>query len=259
LEGVNVSLVNLWRALRSALLNVDAAVLLAEGVDVQQIPGGPLRAKMLEMQERGEPIPETVRQLWREGHMCELRFLRLVAIELGVGLDALAALSDKQLVAKLQAVQPDCGHAVWQALQKSYPAFSAEMSKFLPPPKDVSEGTDSQQSAPAPPVPRDWLVGWRTILDALELSSLWVKTTYEERRRRLKWLTERYGGPIIIGPRGRQPKVSRRELLEWWNGLAQKVSDAETKQRDAAATVAAQYLHGRTGVVCPDISGSVKR
>ena len=148
----------------------------------------------------------------------------------------------------------------------SQPSNACETNKATSQQSEVAAPAASQQSSPEaqpattePGEPADWVIGWRAIHDILRLGELWPKTTYQERRKRLKRLNESWEGPIIIGPKGRQPKVSRSKLLEWWNHLGEKVESEEAKQQDAAATVAAQYPYGRDGIVCPDIGGSVKQ
>jgi len=84
------------------------------------------------------------------------------------------------------------------------------------------------------------------------------QSAYEERRRRLAYLNQRYGGPIQTGRKGGQPRVDLAELLSWWNGLADQVQHAIDRERDAAATLLDQHNYGRAGRVAPSIAGSIK-
>ena len=84
------------------------------------------------------------------------------------------------------------------------------------------------------------------------------QSTYEERRRRLAYLNQRYGGPIQSGGKGSQPRVDLTELLGWWNSLADQVQHAIDRERDAAATLLDQHNFGRTGRVAPSIAGGIK-
>jgi len=151
--------------------------------------------------------------------------------------------------------------AAEQPVEVSAPdKVTAEQSKGAAPSASQQSSPEAQPATTEPGEPADWVIGWRAIDDILRLGELWPKTTYQERRKRLKRLNESWGGPVRIGPKGRQPKVSRSKLLEWWNHLGEKVESEEAKQQDAAATVAAQYLYGcGSSVVCPDIRGSIKR
>lgn len=103
------------------------------------------------------------------------------------------------------------------------------------------------------------LRGWRDIVEILRLAETMPKATYSERRRRLAYLNRAYGGPIQIGKRGSQPVVDRSALLAWWQSLTTQAEGKMTRDRDLQATVAATHLYGRTGIVVPDLGGSIRR
>jgi len=110
----------------------------------------------------------------------------------------------------------------------------------------------------APPTPAKILVRWRDIVEALPLRETMPQSTYEERRRRLAYLNQRYGGPIQTRGKGSQPRVDLAELLDWWNALTLQVQHAIDRERDAAATLLDQHNYGRAGRVAPSIAGSIK-
>jgi hypothetical protein len=53
--------------------------------------------------------------------------------------------------------------------------------------------------------------------------------------------------------------VDRVKLLAWWNTLEDRYRAKQQKAEDTRATVEAQYRHGSTATVLPDLSGSVHR
>jgi hypothetical protein len=104
-----------------------------------------------------------------------------------------------------------------------------------------------------PPTPKQYCMNWREILDALELKN------NEENRNRVRTANEDYEGPIIAAPKqGGQPKVERKTLLVWWNGLIRRWQEIEDRDRDRKATVAEHHNYGRDGTVIPAIKGAVK-
>jgi hypothetical protein len=109
-----------------------------------------------------------------------------------------------------------------------------------------------------PPTPAKILVRWRDIVEALPLRETMPRSAYEERRRRLAYLNQRYSGPIQTGGKGGQPRVDLAELLDWWNALTSQVQHAIDRERDTAATLLDQHNYGRTGRVAPGIVGSIK-
>jgi hypothetical protein len=100
--------------------------------------------------------------------------------------------------------------------------------------------------------PAVYLLSWREILGVVDLKN------NEENRRRVRELTERYQGPIILPARGGQPKVNKAKLLEWWNGLEIRWKTGG-EGRNAEATTQDQYAYGKSGEVVPEISGHVKK
>jgi len=109
-----------------------------------------------------------------------------------------------------------------------------------------------------PPTPAKILIRWRDIVEALPLRETMPRSAYEERRRRLAYLNQRYGGPIQSGRKGSQPRVDLAELLGWWNTLTIQAQHAIDRERDAAATLLDQHNYGRAGRVAPSIAGSIK-
>jgi len=87
--------------------------------------------------------------------------------------------------------------------------------------------------------------------------------SYDERRRKLAYLNEHYGGPIKTGRKGGQPVVNRSELIAWWNSLETLVEKQAKDQKERALSKKEieRNLHpyGRTARVAPDLGGSVKR
>jgi hypothetical protein len=77
--------------------------------------------------------------------------------------------------------------------------------------------------------------------------------------RQITRLSQSTGGPIVIGGKGRQPRVDRRKLLDWWNNLEERNCESENRLVDSRATVAEQFDYGKAATVVPQISGSVKR
>jgi hypothetical protein len=111
---------------------------------------------------------------------------------------------------------------------------------------------DEVRTLAPPSSPIQYLLSWREILDALDLKN------NSEKHRRVRQLNEQYDGPIILGGKGSQPRVSKDKLLHWWNGLEERFRESEQKQADTEATLQAQHNFGRDGTVLPDISGHVK-
>ena len=138
------TLLDLWRALRRVLLDVNAAVLRAESVDAGEVPPGPLRSRLIELLDTNGSVSENIGRLWVEGRECELRFLRLVSIELGIEFGTLVSLSDEQLEARLQTVKPECGGQVLEVLRGDYPAFATELVRHLP--EQGTQVTDDGES-----------------------------------------------------------------------------------------------------------------
>ena len=107
------------------------------------------------------------------------------------------------------------------------------------------------------------LHGWRVIDEALGLSRNYPDMDYNERRRKLAYLNDHYGGPIKTGRKGSQPIVNRSELIAWWNSLEKLVEkqaeDQKVRILSEKETLRNLRPYGRTARVAPDIGGSVKR
>jgi hypothetical protein len=136
----------------------------------------------------------------------------------------------------------------------------SDLASPPPPPSRSSEeraNSTIQQAAqvptpPAPSSPTQYLWNWREILDALDMKN------NDENQRRVRDANRQYGGPIILPPRGGQPKVSKAKLLEWWNHLEIRFL-TEVGEDNTQASLQAQYEYGKEGTVLPDISGHVKK
>ena len=129
-----------------------------------------------------------------------------------------------------------------------------ERAKLLALPGFADNGTGA--GAPGEPQaaePAPILTSWREILIALGYKH------NEEDKQKVARLNKTYGGPITIPGQGKQPLADKTALLDWWNGLTAKAQTEQDRQRDARATVSAQYDFGRNGGAVPDISGGVKK
>lgn len=119
---------------------------------------------------------------------------------------------------------------------------------------------------PDPPTVKVYLHGWGEILNSLTLDN------NSTNQRRIRELSERFQGPIILPGQGGQPKVVKDDLIVWYNGLEEKFRN-ESSQRenanaqaaaDQAATLAGQYQHGKGGpdgqgtTVVPELGGHVR-
>ena len=109
----------------------------------------------------------------------------------------------------------------------------------------TSRGEDSEE-------PATYLTSWLEILDALKMKN------NEDDKRKVRTLNNAYRGPIIIGGQGKSPFADKTELLEWWNGLAEKAQADADRRRDEQATVADRHNYGKQCEVVPGISGEVK-
>jgi hypothetical protein len=121
-------------------------------------------------------------------------------------------------------------------------------------------GRPATQAAPVPV----WLATWGEIFAALNegaANGRW-KNTPQTRRRLLDW-NDRHGGPIIPpNGKGTHPRVNRDELLKWMVGLGDDLDHrrvaAEERSEAERLMVADRHPYGSTGIVVPDIGGSVK-
>ena len=74
---------------------------------------------------------------------------------------------------------------------------------------------------PEPEVrPTQYLSSWSEILDVLE-----IRGNNDTNRKRVRSLNEHYNGPIVFGGQRSSPIVSKRLLLDWWNGLEAQLED----------------------------------
>jgi len=103
------------------------------------------------------------------------------------------------------------------------------------------------------PAPSVYLLNWRGILAALDLKN------NKEDRYRVRSLNDKFGGPIIPGGKGGQPKANKVALLEWWNRLEVEFADRANQAKGSFAEASTQHDYGRTGVAAPEISGEIKR
>jgi hypothetical protein len=134
------------------------------------------------------------------------------------------------------------------------------------PPSTTAPPTGAQQDEgkmPGPQSAKQLLHGWRAIDEALGLSRSYSDMSYDERRRKLVYLNNHYGGPIKTGGKGRQPIVNRSELILWWNDLEtlveKQAEDQKARILSEKETLRNLRPYGRTARVAPDLGGSVKR
>lgn len=127
-------------------------------------------------------------------------------------------------------------------------------------PEATSEPTKATTSQSIPPgsneptaTPKDYVIGWADILQALNRDN---NATW---RGRVERLNESHNGPIIKGATGQQPTVVKTKLIAWWNGLEEILESQQSNRTNTAATVSEQYPHGRDATVVPGISGQVKK
>jgi hypothetical protein len=139
-------------------------------------------------------------------------------------------------------------------LQTSLTVARMEVDTPHPAPQNAQAG--SAHTLPpelAPLAPKQYLMTWLQILDALDLRNT------GENQRRVREMNKMFDGPIILPKKGGQPKVSKDKLLTWWNGLEELFQESEKKQADTQATLQVQHDYGRDGKVLPDIIGHVKK
>ena len=103
--------------------------------------------------------------------------------------------------------------------------------------------------------PKNYLFGWREILDAINRKN---NTEEKTRIRRLND-SPQHPGPITSSGQGAQPKVEKSKLIAWWNGLEDLFDEVNGRQRDETASVADRYKHGHDAEIVPNIDGSVKK
>lgn len=97
------------------------------------------------------------------------------------------------------------------------------------------------------------LFGWADIAEAVG------QKNDEAFQKRVKALHARIQSPIVFGGQGKPPTVDRAKLLSWWNTLADRLAELESRRRDSKETTRDTYKHGRDGIVVPDIGGHVKK
>jgi hypothetical protein len=137
------------------------------------------------------------------------------------------------------------------------------LAMWLEPPPSVVVPVPVASSAPpalthpTPPpavhftTPAVLFTSWGEILAELGLKS--------GDKRKVVNLHRETPGPIVMPPKGGQPRVERNALLAWWNGFASRWEELKRRRTDRAETLRSSHRHGRDGTVLPDISGSVKR
>ena len=138
----------------------------------------------------------------------------------------------------------------WRLRAEDYAQVSrvfADMVAPVAPPKP-SDGSPEPSGEP-----KKYLLSWREILIALELKN------DKEGRDKVRTLNDRYGGPIIPGVQGGQPKADKDALLAWWNHLEVEWSDQVNQARGSLSEASAQHNYGRAGVAAPEVSGEIKR
>lgn len=125
-----------------------------------------------------------------------------------------------------------------------------------PPSASVAAGTttlDARNGDEAVVTPKVYLSGWSDILEAVGLKN------NDTDKNNVLSLNKQYQGPIPKVGRGEKPRVEKGKLLKWWNELEEKFQASDAARKDKAATVEAQYQHGRDETVVPEISGHEKK
>jgi hypothetical protein len=141
----------------------------------------------------------------------------------------------------------------WSSHQAMIEVFLVEVERKLA--ASATADRTSQQPNAAGDVgsPKQYLLNWREILDALSLPN------NEENRGRVRALAELRGGPISLPRKGGQPKVEKTKLIEWWNDLEHRFDESAQRICDRNATVETTHNYGRDATVAPEIQGGVKR
>ena len=119
-------------------------------------------------------------------------------------------------------------------------------------PKGVGTPVDVRQSVDEDKLPVI-VFGYADILTTIGL--LPVNDT---NKGRVKRLSEKHDGPIIIG-KNSPPKAERSKLIGWWKGMEAMWQSQEDTRTNAVATVEEQYLHGKDATVFPGIGGHEKK
>jgi hypothetical protein len=123
--------------------------------------------------------------------------------------------------------------------------------------------TDSPPTLPTVPVPR-LLRNWAQIFAAL--NSVRAGSKWENDAATRRWLlklNKEHDGPIIPPPKsGAQATVDEARLLAWVRELGEDFSrrrqEADDRAEAERLTVADRHPYAGTGVVVPEINGSVK-
>jgi hypothetical protein len=109
------------------------------------------------------------------------------------------------------------------------------------------------------------LTSWSEILAALnEPHGKVVHRNTDAEKAKIRKLNDEYDGPITFPKqRGKQPRVEKAKLMQWWNTLRERFEAREQAREqaaaDAAGTTAETYRHGRSAEVVPEIDGHVKK
>ena len=107
------------------------------------------------------------------------------------------------------------------------------------PPPGKSKNGDQPPDGPAV-----YLTSWNEILAALEQKG-------RAGQAKVRALHKQHAGPIIMPGKGGQPRVERRALLSWWEGISQRWEELRQRQQDRKATTESTHAYGRSGTVRP--------
>lgn len=95
------------------------------------------------------------------------------------------------------------------------------------------------------------LTSWREITGALELEPT--------DKGKVKSLNDRYSGPIPTPARGSQPIVAVDDLVNWWNSLREIQENLARQAEGKRLAAETTYQYGQSGIVAPEVAGSVKK
>lgn len=156
--------------------------------------------------------------------------------------DLLAALDSKDLALYRAEKQAEC-----PVLERAIEQVEWLLEKKAVPAPSAPARLGGEQ------IPAKLLMNWAQILNSLDLPN------DDTNRHLVRRLNSEHDGPLLFGGQGSQPKVNKAMLIEWWNGLEERFREIDERSRDKAATVDSIHEYGRSGIVVPEIGGSVKK
>jgi hypothetical protein len=134
-------------------------------------------------------------------------------------------------------------YQLWELVPEALKTEYARVRARLDQPAEQAGAKDGR--------PRQLLVGWRDIADALDMK-------YQDRRR-IQSLNQSSGGPINARGKGTRPRVYLDDLLRWWNQLAVRQQELANRREGARLSAQAQHAYGREGTTAPEVGGGVKK